>query len=237
MTADLSASPGWPLPHGIAIFGMATLIGMSFLCIFELNVLLVTQFRSRNGLYFWSLVVGVFGELLYALGTVLYFFILGNSSPWTVAMLWVIGYLLYIPAEFMVLYSRLNLLSPNPRLLRIVLCWAAAESILVSLPNAIILAGYLLSTNPEWTTLGNVFLKVEASIYTVTGIFLSGVYIYSVMRMWSRDQNSKVKTVLQHLIYTAIFVALLNVCNLVLAFRAEWQIESCFLVSYVVESR
>jgi hypothetical protein len=231
MTADLSASPEWPLPQGIAIFGMAALIGMSFLCILELNVLLITQFRSRNGLYFWSLVVAGFGELLYALGTVLYFFIIGNSSPWTVAMLWVIGYLLYIPAEFMVLYSRLNLLSPNPLLLRIVLYWAVAESVLVSLPNAIMLAGYLLSTNPVWTTLSTVFLKVEASIYTVTGIFLSSVYIYSVMRMWSHDQNSEVKKVLQHLIYTAIFVALLNICNLIMAFRAEWQTESCFLVS------
>jgi hypothetical protein len=82
-------------------------LAMSLLCSFELGILTTALWNKRSKIYFWSIAIATFSALAYTLGVLLYLFAPYNiPTKWLSVLLSCIGYWIYTPAEFMVMYTR-----------------------------------------------------------------------------------------------------------------------------------
>jgi hypothetical protein len=238
MADGIIASPNSLLPDGSTIIGMAMLQGMGYLCIFDLAVLVTTTFRRKDGLYFWSIVVGLIGVCQYSIGASTYLYIIDSRLTWLNAVLLNIGYLAYVPSEFAVLYSRLTILSTPRRTLRFLLVSASTEFLLLTLPSAIIQTALVVdSQNDVWFKIIHRLQKCEAFGYAAMGISFSAVYIYEIRNSWHKTSNPKVSKVLKQLVCTSILTAVMQMVNIILTFTGPWQIQLTWLVSNFLTCR
>jgi hypothetical protein len=220
-----------PFPDGAMLVGMAALTGMSFLCIFELVVLALTTLRRRSGLYFWSIIVAIIGALLFNLGVLLYCYALNNRLAWLSGGMFGIGYLLYVPAEFLVLYSRLHLLGASPRTLKLVIIVIVVEVLLITTPIAILSTGAVVAHSAKLNSVFSIWQRIEVWMYASTEIFLSSVYIVQVRRMWKADGHWKMKSRLMSLVYIYFFIILLDISNIGIEFSGNTGLQGVFVVS------
>src|ERR1700753_893237 len=121
MGSEFILAPNIPLPEGTGILVIGALTGMCFLCIFQTLIPILTTFRNRKTLYFKSILVSLFGTLLYCIGNALFFFVYGYRKPIAYICTAGLGYLIAVPAELLLLYSRLYILSFSRRSLHIIL--------------------------------------------------------------------------------------------------------------------
>lgn len=77
---------------------------MALLCQLEVVFITFTTFKRFSGLYYWSIVSAAIGAFLVTLGATLCFF--GLRPTWPGAIIVNVGYFVYIPAEFSMIYSR-----------------------------------------------------------------------------------------------------------------------------------
>lgn len=82
-------------------------LALSLLCCFELGVLTVTLWNGKSKVYFWAITVATICSLFYTVGVLLYFFAPPDpASKWFSTILSNLGYWIYTPAEFTVMYTR-----------------------------------------------------------------------------------------------------------------------------------
>jgi hypothetical protein len=230
------ATQDTPLPDGAMLAAMAALNGMAFLCIFELVVLALTTLRRKTDLYFWSMIIAITGALLFNLGVLLYCFALNNRLVWLSGGMFGIGYLLHVPAELLVLYSRLHLLGASPRTLKLVIMVIVLEVLLMTAPIAILSTGAVVVSSNQLNLVYSVWQRIEVWAYAGTEIFLSSVYIVQVRRMWKADGQWKMKSRLMSLVYIYFFIILLDVSNIGIEFSGYTGLQGVFVVSQPTDS-
>ena len=218
------------LPNDTELFTMAALLGASLLSVFELAVLIMATFRHRSGLYFWSVTIAAFGALVFNLGLLLLFFVLKYRTPWLSAIFIATGYIIHVPAEFAVLYSRLHLIGASQRTLHLVLVGIVVEVSLIALPSCILVTGALATTTPKFALAFFYFQRLEVCVYAAFEIVLSGVYIYHVRLMWDVDGIEARKSVLERLLYMSILIICLDLSNLTVEFAGKNAVRSSLVV-------
>jgi hypothetical protein len=223
-----------PLPTGARLIAVGCFTGMAVLCLFELLILIPKRFQRRSGQYFWSLVTALIGAALFNIGIILYNFVLHNTSPWIYVLFLDVGYLLYVPSEMSVLYSRLHLLSPSRKLMQVFLLIAVTEVTLVTIPLTVISTGAQVTSSAGFATAFSVFARVEVIVYAATQWLLSGIYIFQVSKMWKSDASLKVKKLLRHLVLTNMFVILLQLVYVVLEFKGESSLGASWVVCKII---
>jgi hypothetical protein len=221
------ASSTSPLPGENTRLAMVALQAMGFLCSLEVVVLALATFRKWRGLYFWALITASINALLFNLGSVLYFFVYGYNLPWLSAILFDVSFPAYILAEFLVLYSRLYLLNPSHRTVRFVQWLITTEVVLIELPSAVMGAISFYSVKAAGTY--SFLARIEGCVYASTGIILSGVYFFHVMRLWGGD---KLGTVQRHLLISLLAVTLLDLGNIALLFSAIYELQCAYVVRF-----
>jgi hypothetical protein len=82
------------------------LMGITWMCIFQVVVIGYTTFKRFSGLYFWSIFVATVAMTVWTLGVVMYHFVLGNTHVWIPTVLITAGYLIFLPAKFLFILSR-----------------------------------------------------------------------------------------------------------------------------------
>ena len=63
-------------------------------------------FKRYSGLYFWSICAATLSLIVYTIAVVMNRFIPATEHQWSASILMAASYLLFIPAEFLVMYSR-----------------------------------------------------------------------------------------------------------------------------------
>jgi hypothetical protein len=218
---------------GRALAAMGAFTGVALMCNVELFVLISTKFKRRSGLYFWSLLVASVGALLHSIEVILFYFVVADLPPWSFGITGVLGYLLYIPAQYLVLYSRLCVLSSSTRLLRWVLALISAEFIIVTIPEAFIWAAELaFPDSTKISQAGNVIQKIEVCAYTAVEIILSGIYIVQMVRMWERNSDPCIRTILKRLIFANSLLVILDAGNVTMQFMNIFGLDDTWLVCY-----
>jgi hypothetical protein len=236
MGADYVATQDTPFPSGAMLAGMAALSGMAFLCMFELVILALTTLPRRAGLYSWSMLVAITGALLFNIGVLLYCFVLNERLAWLSGAMFGIGYLFYVPAEFLVLYSRLHLLGATPRTLKLVITVIILEVFLFTVPIAILSIGAVVAHSDQLNVVYSIWQRIEVWMYAGTEIFISSVYIVQVTRMWKADGQWKMKSRLMSLVYIYFFIILLDVANIGIEFSGNTGLQGVFVVSQPIYS-
>ena len=149
----------------------------------ELAVLIPLTFRRYRSLYFWSLLTStILGVIPATLGPTLQYF---NYGPlWLVLVLSNVGFVLMVPNQSVVLYSRLHLVSQSTLMLGFVR-WLVIFSLLaIAAPTIILDFGWsYIPQSATWSRGFEVIERIQVTWFTVQECLISTVYIWETVRL------------------------------------------------------
>lgn len=221
---DVSAVGG---PTAIILICFKTVTAYNFL---ELNIMIFTTLKRRNGLYFWSFIIATWGTLVHAIGfTLKQFQLITHSILYGTICL--VGWYAMVTGQSLVLYSRLNLVLLNQTWLRAVLIMIIVDAIVCHAPITVLHYGFF-SDNPQpFLSVFAIYEKVEVTIFYLQELVISALYIQATARflrnaamvranMCCRNTGYDTigQNVMKHLLYVTILVVLIDIPILALEY-------------------
>lgn len=166
-----------PLPEDTArtsiLIAMLT-IAIYMSAVVDLKVL--TIFKRRNTLYFWSLLITSWGIISHSLGVVLKWFV--GSCPWEVHTAFSsFGWWGMVTGQSLVLYSRLHLVVRDERILRAVLIMIIVNFCLFQVPTTVQKFGSTQTNASVWLTVYHVYERIQLVVFTLQELIISVIYI------------------------------------------------------------
>ncbi|KAK2590353.1 hypothetical protein QQS21_011963 [Conoideocrella luteorostrata] len=202
-----NGSTGMPTNKGV-LSGVATFAthmaigaftGISLYNVIELNIGIFMCFKSRKGLYFWSMWLATQGVLLESLGFVLKFY---DIVPrWEVSCtLTTVGWYLMVTGQSVVLYSRLNLVIEETRIVRGVLVMIVWNAITLHITTTVFTFGSL-ETGAEKFTRGSRILEIiQMTVFSAQELIISIIYIRGTIRFFRPVYSPHVRSVMMQLL-------------------------------------
>ncbi|MCJ1266404.1 hypothetical protein MMC22_006289 [Lobaria immixta] len=187
-------------------------VGISLFLFVEVNVLILRAFKKRQGLYFWSMEIGSLGIFIQSVGIILKYFASPSTNPiWPLYTLFLIlGWTAYVTAHSLVLYSRLHLVVKNEKIQRCVFIMILTTIFTFIIPAWVVVwPAYNTSDHKMSSTwsprLGivNRYLQIG---YTITESIISGLYIWSLVKLLRLKSNVRHRRVMTDLIYVNVMV-------------------------------
>jgi hypothetical protein len=197
----------------------AAFTAMGLLCGLEMLALVGDRFRRWSGLYFWSLIIATLAIISVNISNILYYWVLKDSCPGITLLFEVPGYLLYVPFEFLILYSRLHLVQTGGKTKRFVLAAIFIEWVVVEVPLAVLTIGATLAPESSFNTTYISRGKAEWIIYLAIDFVLSGVYIFQIRNTWGSDSDPKMRSVLRQVAVMTTFILLIDAIYIILWFK------------------
>lgn len=201
--------PQWRQGEDIAT---GSFIGITLYLFVEVNVLIFRAFKRRRGLYFWSMQIGTLGILVETVGIILKYFTLpSNNAIWPLYTLFLaIGWAVYCTAQSLVLYSRLHLVMRNPRIQRYVLYMIVSTVLIFVVPHLVLMWPAYNTSDHEmsslWSPREAIVQRYTQIGYTITESTISGLYIWSLVRLLRLKSNVRQQRVMSDLIYVNLVV-------------------------------
>ena len=203
-------------------------VAIIFFIFVDVNISIYRVFKKKQGIYYWSLILGTSGCLIDSVGVVLKYFVPSPEPLWPVYTLCLLGgWTIYAPAQLLVLYSRLHLVNQNHRLQRWILILIIAVASLMIIPTWPLVWQAFNPYNPRLSAL---YSPREAIVdrctqigFTVTEGILNGIYIWSlaqILRLKSSVLNTGIRQrrVLTDLICVNVIAICLDTLTVVLVF-------------------
>jgi hypothetical protein len=211
----------------------ACLLSLAHLNNLEVLFLVLTRFRRRNGLYFWTVAIAAMSSTALAIGLTLLELVPGRPSLLARSVLGTVGYILYEPAEFLLVYSRLYLISASPRTKKCVLALIIAHTLLITIPTGVIVAGSILSTDANFYSVSLIMLRVKVCTYTAVELFLCSVFLYQVAQAWSRRTEPQILPVLRNILTANLLIICMHSAAISLSYLGYEALQLCLAVSYL----
>ncbi|MCJ1451391.1 hypothetical protein MMC28_001727 [Mycoblastus sanguinarius] len=215
---------GTPPPMPAAIFGMATaFMGVALYLVLEINLTVLRRFKKHRGLYFWSLLISAWGVCLHSVGYILQWWT--PKSPWALNTACILlGWSMMVTCQSLVLYSRLHLVIRNYDILRGVLILIITTAIVIEIPQWVTTWA---STDPKlsvtrlWSPYDSIMVRVSQLAFLLQESTLSFLYVWGAVKVLSVNDKIDVRRVKWDLIYINIYLVLVDVIILVLAYTNE----------------
>ncbi|KAL1793573.1 hypothetical protein ACET3X_008555 [Alternaria dauci] len=193
----------------------------------ELLILVFVIFRRYSGLYFWSLVVNAISIVPYATGA----WMKQNNvahNPYLYNTLLTLGWILMVPGQSVVLYSRLYLISPNLKLLRFIFWMIVVSAICLCVPT-ITLNLRQYTKHPEAYTRGYVVMeKIQMTLFTMQEIFISCVYLLETRKLMRVIFDGKTRKWMWQLVAMNVLLLILDIALLTTEFLDLYMIQTTF---------
>jgi hypothetical protein len=196
----------------------------------ELNVFVLTTFKRRRGLYFWSFLIATWGIAFNSIGYLLKHLDL-SRNPNLNATLILIGWCTMITGQSVVLYSRLHLVLHNKTRLRAVLIMIITNAVWLHIPVIILVYGSNSNNPKPFETPYSIYEKIQLSVFVVQELIISALYVWETSRLLRLEQtlgNNGTVQVMNHLIYVNILVMLLDFSVLGLEFADLYEIQTAW---------
>jgi len=191
-------------------------LAMSCLCCFELAVFTFSLWNSKAKTYSYSIAGATLCSFCFTLGVTLFFSTPpGGATEWYLLLVSV-GYWTYIPAQFLVMYSRLHLLGPSWTVMLVCKVVLMAEWILIATPNFILSVAAARSSRFDHAY--SISQRIEPTIYSTVSLLLSAVYMYYAYVVFRSDRDQQVRRFLVRLLCTNLFLMVLDSANIVLEY-------------------
>ncbi len=117
----------------------AAFVGAGIFIVIDVNVGIWRVFKRKQGLYYWSMILGTLFCLVDALGVILKFFASNTKHIWGLyTALLLCGWTVYAPAQLLVLYSRLHLVNDSHKMQRWVFYMIMSTFFLLIIPTWIV---------------------------------------------------------------------------------------------------
>ncbi|KAI4941746.1 hypothetical protein J4E86_010257 [Alternaria arbusti] len=193
----------------------------------ELIILIFVVFRRYTGLYFWSLIVNTLSIVPYATGA----WMKQNSvahDPRIYNTLLTIGWILMVPGQSMVLYTRLHLISPNLRLLRFIFWVIVVSAVCLCVPT-VVLNLRLFTNHPERYLRGYMVMeKIQMTLFTIQEISISCIYLWETRKLMRVIFDGKARKWMWQLVAMSILLLILDIALLTTEFLNLYMIQTTF---------
>ncbi|KAJ5095035.1 hypothetical protein N7532_007326 [Penicillium argentinense] len=186
----------------------------------ELMILIPVSFHRYRSLYFWSLLTSAsIGVIPSTIGPTLQYF---SIAPlWLAMVLSNVGFIMMIPNQSVVLYSRLHLVSQNTNLLRCVRWLIVFSVFAVVIPTTTLNVGasYLPNSRP-WTVGFEVIERMQLTWFAAQESFISSIYIIDTIRMirLSPDSDKRRHKILYELLAINIVAIMMDLTLVILEY-------------------
>lgn len=160
----------------------------------ELAVLIPISFRHYRSLYFWSLLTSAtLGVIPDSIAGGLQFF---NLQPlWLSVVLQNVAFILMVPNQSVVLYSRLHLVSQNTAILRFIRWLIILAFGGIVAPTVVLHVGWAYKPHsPSWSHGFPIMERIQVTWFTIQECFISAVYIWETIRLINLIPNDEKRT-------------------------------------------
>ncbi|KAF2850613.1 integral membrane protein [Plenodomus tracheiphilus IPT5] len=196
----------------------------------ELVVLILSTFKRRRGLYFWSFTISTCGIAFNSIGYLLKHLALTTNAN-LYATIILIGWCTMITGQSVVLYSRLHIVMHNARRLRAVLIMIVTNAIWLHLPIIILVYGVNSKSPEPFVHPYSIYEKIQLSVFVIQEVIISGLYVWETAKLVKSERtigNVGTLRVMNHLIYVNVIVILLDVSILGLEFADLYEIQTAW---------
>ncbi|PKY04940.1 hypothetical protein P168DRAFT_213717, partial [Aspergillus campestris IBT 28561] len=165
----------------------------------ELMVLVLSTFRRRKGLYFWSLVLtNCLGVVPFSLGFLIQFFTKVNVAVCTAIVC--VGWVFMVTGQSMVLYSRLHLVLRDKVVLRLVLYMIAVNFFLLHVPDIVVSWVGTFTETSKFIRAFNVMDKIQIVGFTVQEFIISALYIWEAIKLLRLRPDRQDRRIMYYLV-------------------------------------
>ncbi|KAJ6157255.1 hypothetical protein N7497_006140 [Penicillium chrysogenum] len=202
-------------PVGIS---MVVFISVAIYNALELMVLIPLTFQRYHSLYFWSLLTSaVLGVVPTSIGTSFQYFEL--APLWLTLVLSNIGFIMMVPNQSVVLYSRLHLVSQNCRLLLFLKWLIIVGTIIIIVPTIPLNCGTEYIRSTAWTKGYQVVERAQITWFSAQEILISSIYIKETTHLIQINPEDKRRTkILYELITINVMAIAMDVALLTLEY-------------------
>lgn len=186
----------------------------------ELVVLIPLSFRHYRSLYFWSLLISAsLGLIPFTIGSVLQFF---HIAPlWLSVVFEDLGWVLIVPNQSVVLYSRLHLVSENAMILSFVRGLIALSLVIIVVPTITLHVGWTyIPLSSAWAHGFATMQRIQMTWFTAQETFISTVYIWytvQMIRLIPSDDKRRHK-ILYELVAINVFAIIMDLSLVILQY-------------------
>ena len=214
--------PQWKPGEDLVCSGF---FALTFYLLIDVNLGIYRAFRRRTGLYYWSMIIGIWACALNCVGLVLDRF---KSNATTIWPLWtafvLFGWAVYCPAELLVLYSRLHLINQNLTFQRWLLVYLLCASFVIIVP-CLVLNWPAYNANSTvsslWSPRMAISTRADQICFTVLEATISCVYIWDLLKLLKLKSTVRQRRVMRDLVCVNIICISLDCIEVVLVFLNE----------------
>jgi hypothetical protein len=217
---------GAEIPYDQGTFmAIAAFTAVAWYNVAELNIQVFLTFKRHRGLYFWSLLISSYGCVLHALGFLLKFFKLTSNNYLSVTII-TIGWYCMVTGQAVVLYSRLHLVVREQRILRGILAMIIVDAICFHIPTTVLTYGSNSPDAHRYTSAFNVVERLQMTVFCVQEFIISGVYVWSTIRLLKPVYHGRTRKVMTQLIWINLIIIGMDVCLLAMEYSNIYEIEA-----------
>ncbi|KAF2665439.1 hypothetical protein BT63DRAFT_459014 [Microthyrium microscopicum] len=207
---------------------------MSSICIFDLAILIGTTWDRKARQYYWSLALATFFSFCVTVSVLVFFFASpptskGFANQTFAVALSTIGYVLYVPSDFVVKYTRLHFLGTSRRTLLICRIILICEWIFITIPNTVIAAGAGVTEKYRFPQAYATTQRLEPAVYAIVSIMVSSLYVYHAHMMFRGHREKSSKQMLSRLLYSNALLVALHVGNLVAEYTGTATVQTGYI--------
>lgn len=207
---------------------MSALLSIAFFCALELYIWILSTFRQRRGLYFWSLIVATSGIILNGLGYTLKFFQVTTEDFFSVTVI-CLGWTCMVTGQSIVLYSRLHLVVSNAKLLRYLLSLIIINAVAIHIPVTVLV--YFVNSPEPSRFVGpyEIYERTQLVIFAVQEAVISGLYIYyakDILTTLDEVRKRPRRAVMKQLIYINVILMVLDSILIGLQFAGFYEVQT-----------
>ncbi|KAL9104467.1 MAG: hypothetical protein Q9187_008897 [Circinaria calcarea] len=231
-TGDVpDGTTGEMIPENIPVWmAIAAFTAVAWYNVIELNIQVFLTFKRHRGLYFWSLIISSYGCVLHALGILLKLLQLTSNNFISVTIL-TVGWYAMVTGQAIVLYSRLHLVVRDHRVLRAVLLMIIIDAICLHIPTTVLT--YALNVRRPVDMIPHSLVgsfdkmeRVQMTFFCIQEFIISGIYIYSTIRLLRPVYHGRTRRVMMQLIWINLIIIGMDVVLLVMEYSSQYTIQA-----------
>ena len=188
---------------------------------FIVDLKVLTTFKRRNTLYFWSILLTSWGIMSHSTGIILKWFV--GRCPWTVNTAFAtFGWWGMVTGQSLVLYSRLHLVVRDKRVLRFVLTMVVVDFLLFQVPTTALTFGSNQKDPGMWLKVYNIYERIQLIVFTLQELTISIIYIRAAFKMLQPGDSAMAENTRKLLIYLNILCIVLDVIFVIQVYVGDW---------------
>ncbi|KAL4941692.1 hypothetical protein BDV06DRAFT_212464 [Aspergillus oleicola] len=206
-------------------FVLASFATLIYYNAIELIVLCLATFKRHSSLYFWCLLITSTSLIPHNSGYVLLFFRL-DVSRFAAVTLIIIGWCGTVTGHSLVLWSRLNFVVHNPRLLRGLLILIIVDAILLHVPTTVLLYGTVASN--KFAAGYSIMERIQLVGFCLQEALLSGIYVWETAKLLRLRPESRHRRIIGQLLIMNVVVLIFDFAVVIVEYAGFYAVQVMF---------